>query len=94
MPWCQHAPEQAERDVGAAADLTYLNDIPYCDTCSKPVFQTRVTSQALVACNRHDKKAETGFPPTTTTFISSYSSDMIRSPNGEGAYGGRQSSRP
>ena len=50
---------------------TYLKDMPYCDTCSKPVFQTRVTSQALVACNLHDRKAETGLPPTVTTFISS-----------------------
>ena len=42
----------------------YLNDMPYCETDSKPDFQTRVTSQAFVACNRHDKNAETAFPPT------------------------------
>ena len=52
----------------------YLKDIPYCDTCSYPVFHTRVTSQAFVAWSLQDKKAETGFPPTVTTFISSLSS--------------------
>lgn len=55
---------------------TYLKEIPYCATCSKPVFHTRVTSQAFVAWSRHDKKAETEFPPTVTTFISSLLSDM------------------
>ena len=49
---------------------TYLNEMPYWATCSKPDFQTRVTSQALVAWSLHDRKAETGFPPTEQTFIS------------------------
>ena len=44
--------------------MSYRKDIPYWLTLSKPDFQTRVTSQALVACRRHDKKAETAFPPT------------------------------
>lgn len=42
----------------------YLNDMPYWATLSYPDFQTRVTSQAFVACSRHDKKAETALPPT------------------------------
>ena len=42
----------------------YWKEMPYCATLSKPDFQTRVTSQAFVACSRHDKKAETAFPPT------------------------------
>lgn len=29
--------------------FTYLNDMPYCETASYPDFQTKVTSQALVA---------------------------------------------
>lgn len=62
-------------EAGRVRGETYLKDIPYCDTWSKPVFHTSVTSQAFVAWSRHDKKAETGFPPTTITFISS-SSDM------------------
>ena len=32
-----------------------------------------MTSQAFVACSLQDRKAETGFPPTVTTFISSVS---------------------
>lgn len=44
--------------------LTYLNDIPYWATLSKPDFQTRVTSQAFVAWRRHERKAETALPPT------------------------------
>lgn len=58
---------------GPAAKWTYLNVMPYCATCSYPDFQTSVTSQALVACRRHVKKAETGLPPTTDTRISSKS---------------------
>ena len=42
----------------------YRNEMPYCDTASKPDFQTKVTSQALVAWSRQDKKAETALPPT------------------------------
>ena len=42
----------------------YLNDMPYWATLSYPDFQTRVTSQAFVACSRHDRKAETALPPT------------------------------
>lgn len=57
----------------------YLNEMPYCATCSYPDFQTRVTSQALVACNLHDRKAETAFPPTRTIFISSISAMSRRS---------------
>ena len=34
-------------------------------------FQTKVTSQALVACSRHERKAETAFPPTTQQRLSS-----------------------
>ena len=38
--------------------------MPYCDTFSKPFFQTSVTSQALVAWSLHDMKALVAFPPT------------------------------
>jgi hypothetical protein len=47
--------------------VTYLNEMPYCDTASKPLFQTRVTSQALVAERRQERKAETALPPTAQT---------------------------
>jgi hypothetical protein len=59
---------------------TDLNEMPYCDTFSKPDFQTSVTSQALVACRRHDRKADTAFPPTehTLTVRSSSISDILR----------------
>ena len=53
------------------AERTYLKDIPYWATCGKLAFQTRVTSQALVACNRHDRKAETALPPTKQYRLSS-----------------------
>jgi hypothetical protein len=56
--------------------VTYLNEMPYCDTISKPLFQTRVTSQALVAERRHERKAETALPPTAHTFCVSFSSSM------------------
>ena len=49
---------------------SYLNDIPYCDTASKPDFQTRVTSQALVACSLQERNAETALPPTTIQRVS------------------------
>lgn len=49
-------------------------EMPYCETCSKPDFHTSVTSQALLAWRRHDRKAETAFPPTEHTLISSLSS--------------------
>ena len=49
--------------------LAYLNDIPYCDTDSNPDFQTRVTSQALVACSRHERNAETALPPTMQNLL-------------------------
>lgn len=42
----------------------YLKETPYCETASKPLFHTSVTSQALVADRRHDRKAETALPPT------------------------------
>lgn len=45
-------------------ETIYLNDIPYCDTASKPDFQTSVTSQALVAWSRQDRNADTALPPT------------------------------
>lgn len=45
--------------------------MPYWETCSNPDFHTSVTSQALVAWSRQDRKADTGFPPTEITFISS-----------------------
>ena len=43
---------------------TYLNEMPYWATLSKPFFHTSVTSQALVACRRHDRNAEVPLPPT------------------------------
>ena len=49
---------------------THLKEMPYCATASKPDFQTSVTSQALVADNRHDRKAETALPPTVATLVS------------------------
>jgi len=49
---------------------TYRNEIPYCETVSKLDFQTSVTSQALVADNLHDRKAETALPPTVLTNVS------------------------
>lgn len=54
--------------------ISYLNEMPYCDTVSKPLFQTSVTSQALVAERRHDRKAETALPPTAHTFCVSEAS--------------------
>ena len=54
---------------------SYLNDMPYCDTASKPLFQTSVTSQALVAESRQERKAETALPPTEhTRWVSASSS--------------------
>ena len=49
--------------------------MPYCDTCSKPDFQTSVTSHAFVACSLHERKAETAFPPTAHTEINGESID-------------------
>jgi len=46
-------------------ESAYLNDMPYCETASKPDFHTSVTSQAFVACRRHERKADTALPPTT-----------------------------
>lgn len=46
--------------------MLYLNEMPYWATLSKPLFQTRVTSQAFVACSRQERKAETALPPTRT----------------------------
>jgi hypothetical protein len=40
--------------------------MPYWATFSYPDFQTRVTSQAFVACNRQDKNADTALPPTVS----------------------------
>lgn len=53
---------------------TYFMEIPYWETCSYPDFQTSVTSQALVAWRRQERKADTAFPPTEHTLISSLSS--------------------
>ena len=53
------------------AGRAYLKDIPYWATCWKLAFQTNVTSQALVACNLHDRKAETALPPTKQYRLSS-----------------------
>ena len=50
---------------GDGKGIAYLNEIPYCETESNPDFQTNVTSQALVACSRHERKADTALPPTT-----------------------------
>ena len=44
--------------------VAHFIDMPYCATDSKLDFQTSVTSQALVACNRHERNAETALPPT------------------------------
>lgn len=55
-------------DGKAREAVAYLNEMPYCDTASKPLFQTRVTSQALVAERRQERKAETALPPTAHTF--------------------------
>ena len=49
---------------GQVGWIAYLKDMPYWATLSYPDFHTRVTSQAFVACSRHDKKAETALPPT------------------------------
>ena len=43
---------------------TYFIEMPYCATFSKPDFHTRVTSQALVAWRRQERKADTALPPT------------------------------
>ena len=50
----------------------YLNEMPYCETVSKPLFHTSVTSQALVADSRHERKAETELPPTIHDFFVSF----------------------
>lgn len=57
--------------------LPYLNEMPYCETASKLLFQTSVTSHALVADKRQERKAETAFPPTTHTRVSSSSSSVV-----------------
>lgn len=48
-------------------NLLDLKEMPYCDTASKPLFHTSVTSQAFVAESRHERKAETALPPTAHT---------------------------
>ena len=52
--------------------LVYLNEMPYCETVSKPLFHTSVTSQALVADNRQERKAETELPPTRSALVVSF----------------------
>ena len=54
-----------------------MKEIPYCDTDSKPDFQTRVTSHAFVACNLHERKADTALPPTVNRRVSNASSREI-----------------
>ena len=49
---------------------TNLKEMPYCDTASKPLFQTSVTSHALVADSLQERKAETALPPTVHAWIS------------------------
>lgn len=56
--------------------------MPYCATESKPDFHTKVTSQALVACSLHDRKADTALPPTTHEVISFGA--MMVTPEGTG----------
>jgi hypothetical protein len=64
MLWiCREISHLDNRQDGA----TYLNETPYCDTASKPDFQTKVTSQEVVACSRHERKAEIALPPTAHT---------------------------
>lgn len=50
--------------------MAYRNEIPYCETDSKPFFQTKVTSQAFVACSLQERNAETALPPTMHGTIS------------------------
>jgi hypothetical protein len=56
--------ERVSAGLALQENITYLNEMPYCETFSKPLFQTRVTSQALVADRRQERKAETALPPT------------------------------
>lgn len=57
---CQEFNQKATRGI----EGTYLNETPYCDTGSKLDFQTRVTSQEVVACNLQEMKAEIALLPT------------------------------
>jgi hypothetical protein len=57
------------------AFFTYFIDMPYWATASYPDFHTKVTSHAFVACKRHDKKADTAFPPTGTHQLALFSGD-------------------
>ena len=52
--------------------MSYLNEMPYCATVSKPLFHTSVTSQALVADRRHERKADTELPPTRIALVFSF----------------------
>jgi hypothetical protein len=55
---------------GQWTESTYLNEMPYWATLSNPFFHTSVTSQALVACSRHDKNADVPLPPTVDCEVS------------------------
>lgn len=61
----------------AGAHGMYLIVIPYCATFSKSCFHTSVTSQALVAWSRHDRKAETALPPTNKMLDRRFFGDMM-----------------
>ena len=51
--------------------------MPYCETWSKPPFQTKVTSQAFVACSLHERNAETYHDHSSQFLLpSSYKSDV------------------
>jgi hypothetical protein len=81
---------------GALADgvtNSYLNEMPYCETLSKPLFHTSVTSQALVADNRHERKAETALPPTRQILRVSWPIAMRKRGVGDGGEGTVSSAR-
>ena len=68
-PGVSCAVSHADGDELAVESGSYLNEMPYCETASKPLFQTSVTSQALVADRRQLRKAETALPPTTRQLV-------------------------
>jgi hypothetical protein len=79
------------RGQGKSAGMrAYLNDMPYWATLSYPDFHTRVTSQAFVACSRHDKKAETALPPTVESQqLFRHSDDAAQRPRCKSRHGRR-----
>ena len=60
---CQRRNREERRDL-SEKKTTYLNVTPYCETASKLAFQTRVTSQEVVACSLQERKAEIALLPT------------------------------